>query len=200
MINRVDTSAPSCGQWLCAMGCNPHTKGEASDTELRFTLKEFPPMRIVLLLILASAFYGCEPNAERPIDPPKSSESASRLIAPPKGPTGAPRSPIQFLNYLKQSTNNFISVLGENRGWIQPADIEPLMRLIDSETPCAGVMSVYSSHIPPSDHRYTVGHESAMLIEGFRKGYYPPALSSDLFEPDRKELKNWYRDWKQTRK
>jgi hypothetical protein len=155
-------------------------------------------MRLILLLTLVALATGCA-QTERthtvyrePMKPPTRRSD-------PVGTVGTPLSPIQFLDVLKRSTNSCIMVFGESRNWVLETDIGPLLKRLDSQTPCAGVVSLLSSHTPLGDSRSTEGHEAALLIEGFREGYYPPALSSDLFHPNKEELKEWYQAWSKSK-
>lgn len=101
-------------------------------------------------------------------------------------------SPVQFLEMLERS-GDIYTVLGLHHDWIRDSDIESLMSHLDSQTPCAYVVSAASSKLPHG--RSTVGREAAFLLEGYRLHYYPPQLSSADFEPDRDELRHWYRVW-----
>jgi len=102
------------------------------------------------------------------------------------------RSPVQFLDVLKQS-GDIYTVLGLHHDWIRDSDIEPLISRLDSQTPCAFVVSSASSKLPHG--RSTEGREAAYLIEGYRRHYYPPQLSSGDFDPDIAELRQWFRVW-----
>jgi len=155
-------------------------------------------MRLILLLGLVAVVAGCTQSVrthtayqERPNVTARGSD--------PVRTVGTPLSPIQFLDVLERSRNNTIMVFGESRNWILASDVRPLLSRLYSQTPCAGVVSSYSSHMPPSDFRSTVGHEAALLIEGFRCGYYPPVGSSDQFHLDILELKGWYETWSTNR-
>jgi hypothetical protein len=101
-------------------------------------------------------------------------------------------SPVEFLELLKQSGDTY-SVLGFHHGWIRASDIEPLMRRLDAQTPCAFVVSTACSQLPRG--RSTEGREAAFLLEGYRCHYYPPMLSSGDFAPDPAALRRWYRVW-----
>jgi hypothetical protein len=106
------------------------------------------------------------------------------------------RSPTDFLHKLEQSGNTY-SVLGIHHEWIGDSDVEKLMSLLDSETPCAYVKLTVGSFQP--NQRSTIGREAAFLLEGYRHHYYPPKISSAGFKPDLEELRSWYAHWR-TRK
>lgn len=101
--------------------------------------------------------------------------------------------PLAFLEFLRakhaEPCPSFM-VHGVPDHWLSEAAIPELMVLLDSEEPCANVYSLYSSF---RDCRAsTLGHEAAFLIEGFRKGAYPPALNSGRSEVNKDALKRWW--------
>ena len=146
------------------------------------------PMRCIPLFALLVILAGCARNA--------SVQSVHRHRGDdPLGSDGSPITPVQFLDLLKKTTNSFIIVLDNKRDWVLDSDVGPLLGRLDSEARCPLVVSVASSYWPIGVDGSSEGHEAALLIEGFRQGYYPPALSSDLFKPDKEELRRWYREW-----
>jgi hypothetical protein len=75
--------------------------------------------------------------------------------------------------------------------WITLQDAVLLMKEIDSKDPAAPVVSPLSSYWPISETS-TVGNEALFLLEGYRTGKYPPALSSlYYFNPDRTGMRSW---------
>jgi hypothetical protein len=69
------------------------------------------------------------------------------------------------------------------------------MQQIDSDEPAASVVSPISSYIP-FDENSTVGNEAMFLLEGYRTGRYPPALSSlHYFHPNRTEVRSWWEQY-----
>ncbi len=102
--------------------------------------------------------------------------------------------PIKFITYLKTTNISDYLVYGTSSDWIKDKDIPELMKLIDSEEPCAGVQMVISSYLAG---RSTVGNEAAFLIEGFIKGSYPPALDSTRWKPNRDKIREWWREYSQ---
>ena len=99
--------------------------------------------------------------------------------------------PIAFIETLK--SRNGYTVHGLHKGWVWRSDIPKLVALLDSEEPCADVsMSISSYH---HQGRSTVGREAAYLIEGFRRGEYPPSLNSVHFEFNADEIRSWWADY-----
>ncbi|VVS95619.1 hypothetical protein [Desulfoluna spongiiphila] len=87
--------------------------------------------------------------------------------------------PVAFLEFLRIKKNDpcpTFAVAGVPDTWLKKEHIPRLQERLDSREPCANVHSIYSSlrDCDPS----TVGHEAAFLIEGFRKGSYPPGMNS----------------------
>ncbi len=82
------------------------------------------------------------------------------------------------------------------RGWIHRNQIELLIRLMDSNEPCAGIHSGRDSYLPIGGcdkPRSTVGHEAAFLIEGYRHGLYPKSAKYSVDWPiDHDEIKRWW--------
>jgi hypothetical protein len=147
-----------------------------------------PPMRSTLLIALLAILVGCAQNA-------RIQKVSQQRGGDPIGTDGTPVTPSQYLELLKKSTNSFVVVLDNRRDWIVDSDIKPLFDRLDSRTRCAVVVSMASSSWPVGIAGSSEGHEAALLIEGFRRGYYPPVLSSDLFQPDREDLRQWYKAW-----
>jgi len=100
--------------------------------------------------------------------------------------------PLDLLEILKSRDKPTMLPPGIPSCWISESDLPALFNLLDSNEPCAGVINMLSSRIDTSHS--TVGNQAAYLIEGFRKGRYPPGLLTT--EPYRgmKELKSWWRD------
>ena len=74
--------------------------------------------------------------------------------------------------------------------WVQEKDLPRLMLLLDSPVPCASVASSKSSDWPGVS---TLGDQAAFLIQGFRKGMYPPELHSGRMAPGLKdEIRAWW--------
>jgi hypothetical protein len=78
--------------------------------------------------------------------------------------------------------------------WISISDIPKLIELLNDDTPCANVAMGISSLI--SNGASTVGHEAAFMIEGFRKGEYPPSLNSSNYKYDKKDILEWWSKFK----
>jgi len=105
-------------------------------------------------------------------------------------------SPVEFLTFLK--TVGLYTVWDDNSpppDWIKPRHIPELIALLDSEEPCGAVAMSISSSLPTGPS--SVGREAAFLIEGFRRGNYPPELNSWQFVPKSKaEIVNWWKEYK----
>ncbi len=73
-------------------------------------------------------------------------------------------------------------------------DLPALMDMLEDNTECASVASVSSSVI--SKVPSTISHEAAFMIEGFRKGKYPPVGRSSSWTVDKYEIKRWWQEYK----
>lgn len=112
-----------------------------------------------------------------------------------KNPDWSKTVPLAFLDTLKKHPVSICEVVGAPEDWIKEEHIPQLMQLIDSREPAAPVFSAFSSFIP--EEPSTVGNEAMFLVEGFRSGYYPTALSSLYYfngNPD--EFRKWWSAWK----
>jgi len=79
-------------------------------------------------------------------------------------------------------------------GWIHEEDIPELIALLNSNEPCAQVISIFSSYVPEGIPQSTIGREAAFLIDGFRKGRYPPDLDSmHYYNFDKSEIEIWWK-------
>lgn len=85
----------------------------------------------------------------------------------------------------------------EQQGFVRESELEALMERLASSEPCAVVLQVISAHLPRQ--RSTVGHEAALLIEGFRIGHYPRHAASNLHSVDVEELRQWWHVWQRLR-
>jgi hypothetical protein len=103
--------------------------------------------------------------------------------------------PIALLDHLHrigQDQLPMFTVERERTDWVQESDLPALFDLVDSEEPCAHVVSVYSSYLPLG--RSSIGQEALFMIEGFRQGRYPPGLHSEGFQKHRQEILEWWRE------
>jgi len=96
--------------------------------------------------------------------------------------------PREFLDQLR-STSGY-TVQGIHRGWVRLSDLPALVALLDSTEPCGSVALSWSSYADP--HPSTLGVEAAFLIEGYRRGEYPPGLNSTTAGLSSVELRAWW--------
>jgi TonB family protein len=98
--------------------------------------------------------------------------------------------PLDFLKYLESHRKPIpiYTVVGVHKNWIKAEDIPALIKLFDAKQPCAHVVSVLSSYLPPKSS--TVGNEAAYLVDGFFKGQYPPGLYSHKIDK-KKLIRQW---------
>jgi hypothetical protein len=150
-------------------------------------------MKFAFIVLSLALFAGCSgPSVNRSHKVSEDWNSDPRIF----GDTfdWQKRSPIEFLEVLKQAGDVYY-VVGLHHDWIRDSDIEPLINRLDSQVPCACVVSTACSKTPSG--RSTEGREAAFLLEGYRRHRYPPDLSSvDYFEPDKEELRRWFGVWK----
>jgi hypothetical protein len=101
--------------------------------------------------------------------------------------------PVDFLNFLRESEpSDKCTFRKPIKNWISKKDLPGLLSLIDSQEPCASVALMDSSSW--NTEGSTVGQEALSMIEGYRKGEYPPALNSGGYgDADKKELVEWCR-------
>jgi len=99
------------------------------------------------------------------------------------------RGALEFLDFIR-GKSGWYTVWGDHENWVKEEDLPELMMLLDSTEQCANVNRSVSSWIDfePS----TVGNEAAYLIEGFRKGRYPPGLNSTRPRPNKDEIRQWW--------
>lgn len=124
--------------------------------------------------------------------------SQQHRIPPPESPVGedldwARTDPLALLELLKSRPGIPLTIASTPPpDWITEEYVRQLMPVIDSPEPAAPVVSVLSSYYPFNESS-TVGNEAMFLIEGFRRGRYPPALCSIYyFDADPDELRTWW--------
>jgi hypothetical protein len=100
-------------------------------------------------------------------------------------------SPVGWLNHLKLRQSPIYTFWNPIKGWIQPKDLPALLSLIDSKETCASVCLSASNYATTKNS--TIGQEALFMLGGLRKGEYPPALNSMIYEVDRKDLIAWAR-------
>lgn len=101
--------------------------------------------------------------------------------------------PIEFLDILKTrlKPGAFFTVWNAPpAGWIKETDVEQLMKLIKSKEPAGHVITSIWSQLPSKNS--TVGRQDMFLIEGFRKGSYPPSMSSEGYKGNPSEYRKWW--------
>jgi hypothetical protein len=98
-------------------------------------------------------------------------------------------SPIKLLDTLQKEGSGEFLFVKPVKGWVTKKDVPALLSQINSKVQCASVALTASSYY--SNRSSTVGNEAIFMLEGFRKGEYPPALNSITFGVDKKELIEW---------
>lgn len=110
--------------------------------------------------------------------------------------------PIAFLEMLKSDLQTFPYFIIWNRppcGWVKEQHVEKLILLVQSQELANSVISSVSSYRPST--KSTVGNQAMFLIEGFRKGCYPPGqLSPGYQESEVKEMQKWWFNYKKSNK
>jgi hypothetical protein len=103
--------------------------------------------------------------------------------------------PVEFLKALKMERASTYPYFFRDpiKNWISKQDLPGLLALTDSKEPCAPVALMSSSTY--NSQGSTMGQEALFMIEGYRKGEYPPALNSGGYdEAHAKELTDWCRN------
>ena len=98
--------------------------------------------------------------------------------------------PILLLAALSRA--DFVTVGPAPKGWTTKTDVEWLMALRDSTTPCGSTVSVISSSLPTKPS--TLGREALFLIEGYRAGTFPPGLTSGRCKLTSAAAEQWWKD------
>lgn len=140
------------------------------------------------LILLVFLYGGCDSDIT-------SSGSKPSFAAPDFSKTD----PLAFLDILKNHPEAYTtmpSTIAGLRDWVREEHVAQLMQLIDSQEPAAIVRSPTSSQIPLKSDASTVGEQAMFLIEGFKKGSYPPVPTSlGYFEYDPDEYREWWRKY-----
>jgi hypothetical protein len=100
--------------------------------------------------------------------------------------------PVEFLKALKMERSPTDQFLFRDpiKGWITRKDIPGLLALVDSKEPCASVALKSSTTV--NTQGSTLGQEALFLLDGYRKGVYPPAPNSGGYDAAHaKELTDW---------
>ena len=161
--------------------------------------------KVLVLLWCACSLIGCEkpPPAPDAVVTSPISPGADRVVSARQYETELghfdceAHSPLELLQYLqlKQQElppDTFGSVtVWASPSWIKREHLAPLADRLDSKELCVPVVSMLSSYLPREPS--TAGQEAAFLMEGFRKGKYPPALVSESV--DIAAVKAWWSEY-----
>ena len=82
---------------------------------------------------------------------------------------------------------------GVSDAWVKESDVSSLISLLASDEPCANVCRAISSFMDCNTS--TVGREAAFIIEGFRRGEYPPDLNSGRAHLNKDDIKTWWQSY-----
>jgi len=145
---------------------------------------------ITILLICASLCFAEDITA-------REASTDSRTLELLKDIDWSVTPPLNFLKILKTHTSSVIIIKADNRppkDWIRDKDVWELVGLADSKTLAAPVLSEKCPFLP--NGHSTVGNEAMFLMEGYRKGSYPPTLCSVYdFKGDPNEYKKWWAEY-----
>jgi len=123
------------------------------------------------------------------------STAAPREVATTTAPGTNGRSPVEFLDFLATMKRR-PAVYTFNRRepcWVKRADMPDLLNRLNSIRPSLAVRMSEMSFLRSDS---TEGDEAAYMIEGFRKGSYPPSAgSSKTTKQERDALEQWWRDY-----
>ncbi len=145
--------------------------------------------------LAATLSFGKVPEAPRP----HVLEDATEAEARKYGDTFAWQNdgPLDLLDLLRRRAEGasgpdsfFYTVHGTHVGWLRETDVPGLIKLLDTKDPCAHVVRTLSSYLPMT--RSFVGQEALFLIEGYRRGRYPPHLHSTDFYERKREILQWW--------
>lgn len=110
------------------------------------------------------------------------------------------KAPVDLLRYVQQKSGKpcpSIAVTYAPESWIKETDVAELIPLLQSNEVCANVHSIYSSFMDCRSS--TLGKEAAFLIQGYRKGTYPPEMNSGNASFDVDEIRGWWKNYQETR-
>lgn len=102
--------------------------------------------------------------------------------------------PVEFLKALKMERSDTDEYIFREpvKNWISKSDLPGLLALSNSREPCASIALATSSAW--NSQGSTMGQEALFMIDGYRKGIYPPAPNSGGYsDAAAKELTDWCR-------
>ena len=113
------------------------------------------------------------------------------------------KKPVDLLKIL-ETYNGIYTVSDVHKDWVRRSDLPELMKLLDSEKPCAPVRMAISSHDLEDGARSFIGLEALFMIDAYQAGQYPPSLFSmhnylskdaiwSYFTKRRAEAIEWYK-------
>ena len=145
---------------------------------------------VIILFICASPCFAEDVTVE-------SASADSRSLEFLKDFDWSVTPPLNFLELLKKHAGAIAVIKSGNKppkDWVTNKDVKKLIGLVDSKTLAAPVVSEGCPFMPSGCS--TVGNEAMFLIEGYRKGAYPPTLCSIYdFKGDPDECKRWWDEY-----
>jgi hypothetical protein len=97
--------------------------------------------------------------------------------------------PADFLRELARKKDEECVFWIELDHWITKKDVPALLALADSKEPCGAVAMAISS-VRMSGYS-TVGDQALFMLEGLRKGQYPPGTYLEKYYGDKSALIAW---------
>lgn len=148
--------------------------------------------KVLLTALPVLILAGC--SQTRPLeDPGRSSARAAwtiRIVGI------SDMNPLEFLSHLQKMERETAEIAVVRPDWVQEVHLPKLFALLDSDKKCAPVVATgWAPHVD-IDKPSTVGREAGFLIKSFRTEQYPAPLDSVMSDADKRELRQWWRKYR----
>lgn len=111
--------------------------------------------------------------------PPPVTKGSNAITFPEDGYTTY--DPITFIGYLQENVASGTVILhAAPKDWIKKKHLKPLVAMLDSKEPSAGVILKNAGPNPPDNVQSTVAAEALLLIESYRQKQPYPAVPGSL--------------------
>jgi hypothetical protein len=162
-----------------------HPLPSKADTATKMTKIMIKSISMALLVMMLGVITSCITGERIVKDPKISSDDFDWEQS----------GPMELLGVLKAKGHGACPtyvIHGVADAWVTENHVSELISLLGSAEPCANVCRTISSF--RDCNTSSVGREAAFLIEGFRRGEYPPDLNSGRAHFDKDEIISWWQN------